>query len=63
MHLSRKYLSSAHVLSGLALVALVGCGGTIEFQGKAPIAVVGNPPGPPRRRRRPPRRRSRSVSW
>jgi len=37
------------VLSGFAVLssALAACGGTIEFQGKAPIAVVGNPPAPP----------------
>ena len=44
MHLSR-YLSSGLAFVGLATLA--ACGGTIEFQGKAPIAVVGNPPAPP----------------
>lgn len=45
MHLSRSILSSC---LGIAIVGgLVGCGGTIEFQGKAPIGIVGNPPAPP----------------
>lgn len=46
MHLSRKFVSSS-VLAVAALAMMAGCGGTIEFQGKAPIAVVGNPPAPP----------------
>ncbi len=44
-----------HSKSNLVLVAtlawgataLAACGGTIEFQGKAPIGVVGSPPAPP----------------
>lgn len=35
------------VLAMAALASVVGCGGVIEFQGKTPIAVVGNPPAPP----------------
>lgn len=35
------------VLALAALASVVGCGGVIEFQGKTPIAVVGNPPAPP----------------
>jgi outer membrane protein OmpA-like peptidoglycan-associated protein len=45
MHSKSNVLLAASLVMGAA--ALAGCGGTIEFQGKAPIAVVGNPPAPP----------------
>lgn len=45
MHSPKSPLTLAALLVGSA--ALAACGGTIEFQGKSPIAVVGNLPAPP----------------
>jgi outer membrane protein OmpA-like peptidoglycan-associated protein len=42
-----KSTATSHTLSGIALVAVLGCGGTTTFQDTTPIRIAVAPPAPP----------------